>query len=206
MRNRGATVIFFASLVIMLFASIAVAELPEKIDNEDGIIGCWFGTHQQNDIRGDIQTISCFKSDHTFSVRFRIMQNGRSVAEQTESGKWELNGNIKTMATTRINQESLSTDKYITDKYLILRLTRSEQHYEQMENGIHFKVWSRRPKMEARRSLFNCFPAERHDERLVARRAQELDEVRARQPGRAGVDQRMEIQRLWPTTRRRARR
>ena len=51
--------------------------------------------------------------------------------------------------------------------------------------------------MASPRRLFNVFAAPRvDDQRFVAGRAQELDDIAAGEPGGAGVDQRMEIEPL----------
>jgi hypothetical protein len=117
-----------------------MAGLPEKIDYAHLLIGYWFGTHQQAEIEGDIQTISSFNSDGAFYIRFRLIQNGKPVYEQNESGTWELKDNIKIMVTTHINGKHLGKDKYITDRYFIHKLTDSEQHYEHMKTGTKFKT------------------------------------------------------------------
>jgi hypothetical protein len=135
--------IFFFPTILFLFilfsVSIGTVGLAEKTDYAHRLIGCWFGTHQQAGIEGDIQAISIFNSDGTFYIRFRIIQNGKPVYEQNESGTWELKDNIKIMVTTHINGKHLRKDKYITDRYYIQKLTDSEQDYEHMENGTKFK-------------------------------------------------------------------
>ena len=140
MSNKYIAVKVALSFSIVLFAAVVAAGLPEKTDNAYNITGCWFGSHQQAGIDGDIQNISCFKSDNTFLIRFRVIQNGRQIGEQTESGTWELKGNIKTMVTTHINQEHLDKDQYITDRYLMLGMDGSELHYEHLTSGTKYKA------------------------------------------------------------------
>jgi len=134
---------FFFLTILLLFilfsASIGTARPAEKTDYGRRLLGYWFGTHQQAGIEGDIQTISRHNSDGTFYIRFRLIQNGKPIHEQNESGTWELKDKILIMVTTHINGKHLDKDKYITDRYYIHKLTDSEQYCEHVETGTKFK-------------------------------------------------------------------
>lgn len=126
-------------LIVVFFGTVTIAALPDGISNE-GIVGYWFGIFQQESIDGDIQAIAHFKADGNFRIKFRIVQNGRPVAEQEESGRWNLKENLKTMVTTYIDGEHLEPSKYITDTYLIKKLTHAEMDYEDIKTGKKFKA------------------------------------------------------------------
>jgi hypothetical protein len=114
---------------------------PQKMDSDaNKLIGTWFGTHKQSDVEGDIQSISTFYSNGAFFVKFRVIQNNRPVLEQNELGTWELkdDGQI-IIITTHINGKHLGKDKYITDKYVIRKLTDSEQYCDHVGTGTKFK-------------------------------------------------------------------
>jgi hypothetical protein len=125
--------------VILFFVSTGLA-YPQKIDiDANKLIGTWFGTHKQSDVEGDIQTISTFYSNGAFFAKFRVIQNNRPVLEQNELGTWELKDNTQVIIiTTHINGQHLGKDKYITDKYVIRKLTDSERHCDHVETGTKF--------------------------------------------------------------------
>jgi hypothetical protein len=126
--------------IILFFMSIGLA-YPQKMDNDaNKLIGTWFGTHKQSDVEGDIQTISTPYSNGAFFIKFRVIQNNRPVLEQNELGTWKLKDNRQiTIITTHINGQHLGKDKYITDNYVIRKLTDSEQDCDHVETGTKFK-------------------------------------------------------------------
>ena len=132
---------FLSVTIIVSFLGLNVnaAVLPDGDDTER-LVGLWFGTHQQDGIDGDIQTLTKFNPDGTFLIRFRLVQGGKAVGEQSESGTWELKNNIKTMVTTHIGVHPLPQDKVITDSYTIYKLTNTEMHYEHIKTGTRFKA------------------------------------------------------------------
>jgi hypothetical protein len=137
--NKRQFILFVFVSIILSFMSIGLA-YPQNMDSDaNKLIGTWFGTHKQSNVEGDIQTISTFFSNGTFFAKFRIIQNNRPVHEQNELGTWELKDNRQIIIiTTHIDGKHLGKDKYITDKYVIRKLTDSEQHCDHVD-GTKFK-------------------------------------------------------------------
>ncbi len=108
--------------------------------NDKNIVGVWFGARQQKATKTETQEICHFKSDGSFSISFRRIKDGQLLEEQNESGRWELNGNLKTMVTTHINGKQLDASKYIIDKYLMIEVTDSDMRYEHMKSGAKFRL------------------------------------------------------------------
>jgi hypothetical protein len=126
-------------LIVVLFGTISIAALPD-ITDKDKLVGFWFGVHQQEGIDGDIQAISHFKADGTYYVKFRVVHDGRIVVEQEESGRWDLKDNVKTMVTTHANGMHLGTSRYVTETYIIRKLTHSDLYYEDLQSSTKFKA------------------------------------------------------------------
>ncbi|MFZ5564161.1 MAG: lipocalin family protein [Thermodesulfobacteriota bacterium] len=123
-----------------LFPVFCMAAVSSNTVESARIVGMWFGTHQQDEIDGDIQTLSRFNSDGTFVIEFRVIQDGKLVGEQVESGTWKLKDGVKTLVTTHINGYPLSKEEIITDAYYIHKLTNTEQHYEHIKTGAKFNA------------------------------------------------------------------
>ena len=129
----------FCLVVILLMACTSLAAAASEPKDED-IVGVWFGVRQQKATKTETQEICRFKADGSFSISFRRIKDGQVLEEQNESGRWELNDNVKTMVTTHINGKHLDKSRYITDKYLIIELTDSVMRYEHMKSGAKFKL------------------------------------------------------------------
>jgi hypothetical protein len=126
-------------LIIALIGSISLAAASEE-PSDKSIVGFWFGARLQKATNTEVQEICHFKSDGTFTITFRKMKDGQLIQEQDESGKWEVNGKVKTMVTTHINGKQLDESKYITDQYVIIEVTDSDLRYEHMKSGAKFRL------------------------------------------------------------------
>jgi hypothetical protein len=139
MKRNNIYVCISILLFVTLFSSLSGAALPHE-SGKERIVGYWFGVYQQVGVDGDVQEICHIKADGSFLIRFRIVQDGHPVGEQSESGRWEVKDNIKTMVTTHINGKQLGGSEYITEKYRITKLTDSEMNYEHIKTGKAFKL------------------------------------------------------------------
>jgi len=129
----------FCLVIILLMACTGLAAAASELKDKD-ILGVWFGARQQKATKTETQEICRFNADGSFSISFRRIKDGQVLEEQTKSGRWELNGNIKTMVTTHINGKQLDTSKYITDKYVIIEVTDSDMRYEHLKSGAKFRL------------------------------------------------------------------
>ncbi|WP_370153427.1 hypothetical protein [Ferrovibrio sp.] len=121
----GLRVAAFA-LLLMVTAGRAAAE---------DISGFWYGEGYQG--RGYLQWLSERRPDGSFFVEFRQYKECQMTFQQKEAGRWKLEGNIYSTATSMIDGERAD----YADRYQLESVIQGVMKYKHLKSGHTFTTY-----------------------------------------------------------------
>jgi hypothetical protein len=119
----------------VVFAALLLAALPAHAQGpslSQRWAGHWFGSGQPGD-RSQM-FIDTFNPDGSFRALHRACVQGKAT-DQSQAGRWRINGNILTISMTAVNGQPQSYE----DRYRIDAVDGKTQDYTLLQNNFPYK-------------------------------------------------------------------